>query len=84
MLKIGKTTLYDWLKRRLKKGHLKADTRWQKVYGHSIQDMEAFKKFVQDNSGLTVKTDGGEGWWDDRQDNTQMDTWHRFYAKEKS
>lgn len=52
---IARATLYNWINLEKATGDVRAKTKTHNGYGHKITDREAFKTFVDQNSGLTHK-----------------------------
>lgn len=52
--KVGRATIYNWLKLRNKQGHLKSKENWQQGHSHKITDLEKFKTFVEENKEKTL------------------------------
>jgi transposase len=55
LLKISKSSLYLWIKRREETGFFAPKKDWRKGYGHKIPNLEVFKEFVDKNRSLTTK-----------------------------
>jgi transposase len=53
--KVNVKTIYDWRKQFKKTGNISPKTGYQKGHSHKITDLDAFKKFVEENSDLTSK-----------------------------
>ena len=53
-LRVGRTTIYNWLKQRDEKGRLRPNENWQKGHSHKITDLEKFKIFVEKNKEKTL------------------------------
>ena len=53
---IGRSIIYDWKRRKDKTGDIKAKEGYQKGHSHKIIDLKKFKKVVEENSGLTLKS----------------------------
>ena len=53
-LKVGRTTIYKWLKQRDEQGHIRPKENWQKGHSHKIKDLEKFKVFVEENKEKTL------------------------------
>lgn len=54
MLDISEVSLYRWKKQRDIQGSLAPKKDWRKGYGHKISDLEKFRKFAEENQGLTA------------------------------
>src|SRR3546814_20209856 len=52
--KVGRATIYNWLKLRNEQGHLKSKENWQQGHSHKITDLEKFKTFVEENEEKTL------------------------------
>jgi len=52
---VCKKTIYLWLKIDQETGSVDSKTGYRKGHSHKITDMEAFKKFIDENSDLTFK-----------------------------
>lgn len=52
---ISRSIIYDWKKLQKSQGDLNPKTGYQKGYGHKIEDLENFRKLVEENNGLTLK-----------------------------
>lgn len=52
-VKIGKSTLYRWLKEKRETGKIVSKKEWRKGHSHKITDLDSFKKFVDKNKGIT-------------------------------
>jgi len=55
LFQINVRTIYDWRKQFEKTGNIEAKTGFHKGHSHKITDLEKFKKFVEENSDLTLK-----------------------------
>lgn len=55
MLNIGRSALQRWVGYARKDIDLAPKKNWQKGYGHKITDLEKFRKFVDENSDLTLE-----------------------------
>lgn len=51
-------TLYNWINRKKETGNVKPITNFQNGHSHGIKDLEAFKKFVDENPDLTQEEIG--------------------------
>ena len=54
LLKINRSTIYLWIKKKREEGILVAKKNWQKGWGNKIVDLEQFKEFVEKNQGMTA------------------------------
>lgn len=61
---ISRNTLHLWMIRKQETGDYEAITNYQQGYGHKITDWEAFRPFVEENSGKT-QAQLAELWGDD-------------------
>ena len=52
---ISRSVIYDWKKHKDSTGSLKAKEGYQAGYNHKIKNVEAFKRCVEENSGLTLQ-----------------------------
>lgn len=52
--KVNIKTIYKWRKQRKETGSIKPQEKWQKGHSHKIQDLKAFRKFVEENPGRTL------------------------------
>lgn len=55
VMKIGRSSIYLWWKRKREEGTVAARKEWRKGHGNKIKDLEKFKKFAEKNEGLTAK-----------------------------
>lgn len=58
---VGRATIYRWINKRKQEGDIRPKTHWQKGHGHKISDLEAFKKFVEENPKRTL-AEMAEAW----------------------
>src|SRR5262245_4996323 len=61
LYQVGRATIYRWINQRKHEGDIHPKTHWQKGYDHKIKDLEAFKKFVEENPGRTLN-EMAEAW----------------------
>lgn len=52
--KVSVKTIYLWRKQRIARGNIKPITGYQKGHNPKITDYKAFKKFMDENSGMTL------------------------------
>lgn len=50
---ISRKVIHDWRKLQKETGDIKAKLGYQKGHSHSVTDLEAFKKFLEENSDKT-------------------------------
>lgn len=82
MLNISRSALTVWLRIHRKGEDIKPKKNWQRGYGHKIVDLEIFKKFVDENNGLTLK-EMAEKWGGVRKMSIQRALKKIGYSKKK-
>ena len=58
---IGRATIYRWLERKGKLGHVRPEEKWQKGHSHLIKDLPGLLKYVSKNPGKTLD-ELAQGW----------------------
>ena len=83
LLNLRRSSLYRWLRQKKETGTVAAKTGYQKGYGHKVKDLERFKKFVDENSGLN-SIELAEKWEEKATPKTIRKWLHRIeYTKKK-
>ena len=54
LLSIGRATVYLWLARKRTEGTIAPRKGWHKGHSNKITDLEEFKRFVEENQGMTA------------------------------